>query len=142
MTAAHGVLPQNRDRIPPPFRQTETLFVTRCREIPHAHPKLCSIPLAGPEAAGTQENFEVEAVAGVGVGAEMIVGIEGGTVISISVIDEMLPIGMTVAENVSVPIGATAIGTASEDGGPHPVDARHLEGIFETLETRVMALSV
>lgn len=141
MMAAPDAPRQNRDRMLRLFKRTETLFATRFPETRHAAPKLYSTPLAGPEAAATRAIFGVEVVAGVEVGG-MIVETEGEIVILISEIEETLPIGMNAVESASVPTGATAIGIALEGVGRPLVRARHLEGIFETRETRAMALLV
>jgi hypothetical protein len=132
---------QNRDPIPPLFRQIETPFVTRYQETPHADPKLCSTPPVDPEVAVTREISEVEVAAEAGVGG-MIVATEGETAILISEIEETPPTGMTVVESVNAPTGATVIETSLEDVDPPPADAHRLEGTSETRETRGTVLSV
>lgn len=121
----------------PHSRQIETRFVTRSREIPHADLKRCSTLLVALEAAVTPAISEVEAVAGAEVGV-MIAGTEGETVISISGIEEMLPIGTIEVESVSAPTGATVKGIASGDVGPPPGHVRHSQEIFETREIHAM----
>lgn len=138
MIAVPDALRQNRDRMLPLFRQIETRFVTRSREIPHADLKLCSTLPAAPEAAVTPAISEVEVAVGAEAG-RMTAGTEGETVILISGIEETLHIGMIEVESASAPTGATVKETVLEDVGPPLVHARHSQEISETREIHAMA---